>query len=191
MTGLWWKKLWLAVAAVAGLQTAALGWMVFERIKLLQTGREIVLPIVPVDPRSLFRGDYVRLSYDVTRLPGQLLTGDVSRGEWLYVTIERKADETYAPVAVSRTLPSEIGPEQNVLRGRVQSSLRGGRAGTGDVFMHYGIESYFVPEGKGLELEEMARDRKLAAVIAVDRHGSSAIKGLMIDGRLVYEEPLL
>src|SRR5690606_25052583 len=92
MTRHWWKKLWLAVAAVAVLQTAALGWMVYERVRLLQTGREAVLPIVPVDPRSLFRGDYVRLSYDVTRVPGRLIKGDVSRGEWLYVTIQRQED---------------------------------------------------------------------------------------------------
>lgn len=190
MTALWWKKLWLAVVAVAVLQTAALGWMVIERIRLLQTGREIVLPIVPIDPRSLFRGDYVRLSYDVTRVPGRLLAGDVKRGDWLYITLERQADATYAPVAVSRSHPGVAGPDQIVLRGRVQNATRAGRAGTGDLFMAYGIESYFVPEGKGLELEELARDRKLAAIIAVDRHGSSAIKGLMVDGRLAYEEPL-
>lgn len=191
MTRLWWKKLWLAVAAVAVLQTTALGWMVYERVRLLQTGREAVLPIVPVDPRSLFRGDYVRLSYDVTRVPGRLLKGDVSRGEWLYVTIQRQEDATYAPVAVSRSHPGEIEPDQLILRGRVQSAMRAGRAGTGDLFMRYGIESYFVPEGEGLALEEMARERKLAAVVAVDRQGNAAIKGLMIDGRLVYEEPLL
>jgi len=31
----------------------------------------------------------------------------------------------------------------------------------------------------------------MAAVVAVDRDGRSAIKGLMIDGKLQYEEPLL
>jgi uncharacterized membrane-anchored protein len=57
--------------------------------------------------------------------------------------------------------------------------------------VRYGIESYFVPEGKGVALEQLARDKKLAAVIAVDAKGNAAIKGLMIDGKLQYEEPLL
>ena len=184
------KRIWLAVATVAVLQSAVLGWTVFERVKLLQTGREIVLPIVPVDPRSLFRGDYVRLSYDVTRVPGHLVEGEVRRGEPLYVTLEQKADAAPVPVAVSRSYPGVSGPDQFIVRGRAQNARRNAQTGTGDLFMSYGIESYFVPEGKGLELEQMARDRKLAAVVTIDRHGSAAIKGLMIDGSLAYEEPL-
>lgn len=181
-----WRKAWPAVAAIAALQTAVLGWMVAERIALLKGGREVVLPIAPVDPRSLFRGDYVRLTYEVTRVPGRLLEGEVTSGEPLYVTIERRADGAYAPVSVSREHPGVAGPGRVVLQGRLMHR----RAGAHDLFLRYGIESYFVPEGTGLELEKMAREQKLAAVVAVDRHGKSAIKGLMIDGRLVYEEPL-
>ena len=33
--------------------------MIWERAALLANGREIVLEVVPVDPRTLFRGDYV------------------------------------------------------------------------------------------------------------------------------------
>ena len=77
-----------------------------------------------------------------------------------------------------------------MLQGTLAHGRRDGSASTFDATVRYGIESYFVPEGKGLELERMVQDRKLAAVVAVDRHGKSAIKGLMIDGRVVYEEPL-
>lgn len=186
-----WGRIWLAVATVAALQTAVVGWMVVERVALLKGGREIVLPIVPVDPRSLFRGDYVRLSYDVSRVPGRLLDGTVTAGEPLYVTFARQPDGSFSPVAVNRSHPGVAEPDQVVLQGRLAAGRWEGRTSARDLFLRYGIESYFVPEGKGLELEDMARDRKLAAVIAVDRHGNSAIKGLMIDGRLVYEEPLL
>jgi hypothetical protein len=37
---------------------------------------------------------------------------------------------------------------------------------------------------------EGRRDRKLAVLIAVDKGGKAAIKGLIIDGKLQYEEPL-
>ncbi|HEX7074256.1 MAG TPA: GDYXXLXY domain-containing protein [Hyphomicrobiaceae bacterium] len=185
-----WGKIWPAIAVVAVLQTAVLGWMVAERVRLLQTGREVILPIVPVDPRSLFRGDYVRLSYEVTRVPGHLLKGKATRGAPIYVTVQRQVDGSYVPVAASETHPGVAAPDQIVLRGRVEHDGRRNDSGAGDLFLSYGIESYFVPEGKGLQLEKMAGERKLAAVIAVDRHGNSAIKGLMIDGTLVYEEPL-
>ena len=56
--------------------------------------------------------------------------------------------------------------------------------------VRYGIESYFVPEGQGKRLEALAREKRMAALIAVDARGNAAIKGLIIDGKLQYEEPL-
>ena len=58
------------------------------------------------------------------------------------------------------------------------------------VRVRYGIESYFVPEGQGRKLEDLAREKKLAALVAVDGRGNAAIKGLIVDGVLQYEEPL-
>lgn len=56
--------------------------------------------------------------------------------------------------------------------------------------VRYGIESYFVPEGQGKRLEDLAREKRMAALIAVDSSGEAAIKGIIIDGKLQYEEPL-
>jgi uncharacterized membrane-anchored protein len=58
------------------------------------------------------------------------------------------------------------------------------------VRVRYGIESYFVPEGQGRKLEALAREKKLATLIAVDDKGNAAIKGILVDGVLQYEEPL-
>jgi uncharacterized membrane-anchored protein len=57
--------------------------------------------------------------------------------------------------------------------------------------VRYGIESYFVRQGEGPRLEALARERKLSVLVAVDKAGIAAIKGLIIDGKLQYEEPLL
>jgi uncharacterized membrane-anchored protein len=61
---------------------------------------------------------------------------------------------------------------------------------TATVWAHYGVESYFVPQGQGARLETLARDKKLAARIAVDSRGNAAIKGLVVDGVEQYSEPL-
>ena len=50
------------LALVVLLQTAALVGMVAIKQRTLITGTPVLLKTEPVDPRSLFRGDYVILS---------------------------------------------------------------------------------------------------------------------------------
>jgi uncharacterized membrane-anchored protein len=185
-------KALLGLAAVAGLQTAAIGWMVTDRITLLRTGKEVVLPIIPVDPRSLFRGDYVRIDFPVTMVSSDLFpkADKPRKAGAVFVTLQREG-ENWKPVAVSETKPT-VKSDQTVMQGRLAHNWWPGSGSTAhQVRINYGIERYYVPEGKGLELENAARDKKLAVVVAVDGKGRSAIKGLIIDGKRAYEEPLL
>ena len=50
------------------------------------------------------------------------------------------------------------------------------------VRVKYGIESYFVPENTGSDLEQATRTGAVKAVISVDRDGNAAIKGLIVNG---------
>lgn len=176
------KYVWGIVAALALLQTAALGAMVGDRIWLLKTGREVIVPVEPVDPRSLFRGDYVRLGFGFARsIPEPRDYGLAS--ETIYVTLEKAADGSVVFKAIDKTHPGKVADNQFVLRG-VRSYTRWPR-------VRFGFESYFVPEGKGLELEKLATTRQLSVVLAVDSRGRAAIKGLVIDGKKAYDEPLL
>jgi uncharacterized membrane-anchored protein len=170
------------------LLTGILGFMVVDRMLLLRNGREIVLPIRPVDPRDLFKGDFARLAYDISRLDAGLasgLGGSERRDETVYVTLERDAGEVEAwkPVAVARTLPTALSPNQIAIRGRTNRYASN--------LINYGLESYYLPEGTGRRIEEMARKSQLSAIVAIDGRGRAAIKGLVIDGKRVYDEPLL
>jgi uncharacterized membrane-anchored protein len=185
-------KALLGLTLVAGVQTAAIGWMVTDRVTLLRTGKEVVLPIIPVDPRSLFRGDYVRIDFPVTMVSSELFPKNDKprRSGPVFVTLQRDSD-SWKPVAVSETAPN-AGPDQTVMMGRLAHNWWPGSGRTPhQVRINYGIERYYVQEGKGLELENAARSKKLAVVVAVDSKGRSAIKGLIIDGKRAYEEPLL
>ncbi len=171
-----------ALAAVAALQLGALGFMVADRVRLVTTGREIVLPIIPVDPRDLFKGDYVRLGFPISNVPREL-TKDLPAGtKNAFVTLEQQADTSWTVRGTSLRYPAAVAGNQIVLRARPASFNTGN--------MHYGIERYYVPEGKGPALEKLAREKKLAAVVAVDTSGNAAIKGLSTDGKRVYDEPL-
>lgn len=182
----------VALALVALLQTAVLAWMVIDRTRLIKTGREIVLPIRPVDPRDLFRGQYVRLGYDVSQVPVRLIEGPLpGRNDPFFVTIEQQTDGSWRPLKLTRTQPASLGPGQMSIRARAINTFPQTLQEGGSVFVRYGIESYFVEEGQGPRLEALARDKKLAALIAVDRRGNAAIKGIYIDGKLQYSESLL
>jgi uncharacterized membrane-anchored protein len=185
------RRLLLALAIVALAQTGALAAMVIDRVRLLASGREIVLPIVPVDPRDLFRGEYVRLGYDIGRVPSRLLEGPSPRqNAAFYVVLEKRADGAWTPARISRAMPQEASPDRIVLKARTLYGRRIDAARNDTLSVRYGIESYFVPEGQGKRLEALAREKRMAARVAVDGRGNAAIKGLIIDGALQYEEPL-
>jgi uncharacterized membrane-anchored protein len=188
------KRMTRALALLALVQTGVLGAIVFDRLRLLTSGREITLPIVPVDPRDLFRGEYVELGYAVGRIPARLLDGPLpSPNAAFYVTLEKAQDGSWTAIKLSRDKPQEASPDRIVLKGRSRFGRLALDASDPNAIMsvRYGIEQYFVPEGEGPRLEALARDKKLAALIAVDGGGNAAIKGILIDGRLQYLEPLL
>ncbi len=182
------RNMWLGIAVVAAAQIAVLGWMVWDRMHLLSSGREIVLEVVPVDPRSLFRGDYVILNYDISRV--QVPLKSLHAGSVIYATLQKTKDGKWRLYAADPERPESVGPEQVVLKGRVRYASIRSRRGSGFASVKYGIESFFVPEGTGRELEKLVGRKKLAALIAVDEGGNAALKGLIVDGERVYEEPL-
>jgi uncharacterized membrane-anchored protein len=167
------------------LLTGILGFMALDRVRLVRTGCEIVLPIKPVDPRDLFKGDYARLGYDISTPAAGLLAPSLKEGRGVrrvFVTLEKGLDSVWRPVAVSAGRPAGLTDNQLVLAGRMDNPSRPRIA--------YGIERYFVPEGEGQKLEALGRTATLSAVVVVDGRGRAAIKGISHDGRMIYEEPL-
>jgi uncharacterized membrane-anchored protein len=179
------------LALVVVLQTAALVGMVAIKHRTLITGTPILLKTEPVDPRSLFRGDYVILNYAISRLAYDALEGDnvFERHDDVYLVLRR--GETYwEPVSIHHDMPVH-GPESIVVRGEVQyTGVWIGGENRDGINVRYGIESYFVPEGEGREIELPRNEGKVAILVAVDGDGAAAIKAVLIDGVVRYEEKL-
>jgi uncharacterized membrane-anchored protein len=166
-------KFRLAVGLQLLLLLALLG---FHQFTLL-TGQHIWLKTRPVDPRDMFRGDYVALRYDISTIPGsQVQSASFDRGSNIYVTLKR--DGRYWTVDQASTWPPEGG--QLFLRGKVRYSSSAHTANTmPDLDVEYGIESYFVPEGQG-QVYQRLRSGSLAVEVAVDRTGRAAIRRVEI-----------
>lgn len=184
---------WRAIGAVVALELAVLGGMVWDRVALLQNGREIELDVVPVDPRSLFRGDYVILAYDISRFDGSKVEGELAKGQPLYVTIAQDAAGKWQVQRASAAAGKRVaagGPEV-MLKGRSDRWRFGPiRQGT-QVQARYGIESYFIPEGTGKALEKAVGEKRIKAVVAVGKDGTAALKALKLDGQVVHKEPVI
>jgi uncharacterized membrane-anchored protein len=192
----------LAVLALVVGQSLFLGAMVFDRVSLLRSENVVTLRTAPVDPRDIFRGDYVILTYDISRIHFPEVAGDDEFGYDDDIFVELAPNgETWNAVAIWR---ENREPQEGhlIIRGQVNSIVGETRPtgiperdsipcpNCGTVGIDYGIESYFVPEGEGRELENIRNDGKLTVDVALGKDGTPAIKQLRIDGEPVYEEPL-
>ncbi len=190
------KWLWPLLAGVALVQSAAIFDMVYERHRLLRAGRELTLTVRPLDPRDIFRGDYVTLGYDISTLKKSDTAADLDiagliRGSAAFVTLSPQPEGGWLQTHVNSTYPVNVAPGDVVLKGRVQSAWQSQNPDETIVNVRYGIEQYFVPEGTGRDIEEQVRDHKIEAIVAVGADGTAALKGLVIDGKRHEDPPLL
>lgn len=131
----------------------------------LWTGQEIILRTRPIDPRSLFRGNYARLNYDISLVPrSEISSNNVRSNEIIYVKLKENEEGIYEYDGVS---PAR--PESGVfIRGRV-------RWDANRIRIRYGIEAFFARKEKALALERELRYGGLATVM-VAGNGKATLK---------------
>lgn len=186
------------IAVVVALQTLALAGMVGMKQYTLSTGVPIVLRTEPIDPRSLFSGDYVRLNYAISQLDIDRLAGDdaFERGDTVYVLV-RQGKECWEPVSLHGRRP-DAPAGQIAIKGRVEHLNDFRWEGPGrpsvpgkTITVTYGIENYFVPEGEGRDLERPKPGETVAIRVVVDKYGNPGIKAVLVNGKERYVETLL
>lgn len=189
------RYFWPLLIVVALVQSAALFKIVYDRDRLLKSGREITMPVKPLDPRDIFRGDYVTLGYDISTLnTSHVPIGNFDNfptGSSAYVTLSPNPAGGWTVGGVAPEVPATVAPSDVVLKGRVDRLWRAQPASDSFINMRYGIETYFVPEGTGRALESQVREHKIDAIVAVGADGTAALKGLVIDGERHVDPPLL
>jgi uncharacterized membrane-anchored protein len=165
----------LLVAVVA--QLLILVAMIALRAVPLLTGKTVLVRVQPVDPRDLFRGDYVILSYDFSRTPREGIEGLSASERGSRKKLEGRT--VYVPL-VSDSVPGHWRAQKvTVVKPASGPFLRGQMQRYGS--LQFGIESYYVQEGTGRQYEQAIRDRKLSAELAVTSGGQAALRQLRIE----------
>jgi uncharacterized membrane-anchored protein len=169
----------LAVAA----QLLVLAWMAGEREWISRTGQVVHLRTAPVDPRDLFRGDFVRLQYEINSVPIEGADPAAEhpqrkRHEVIYTRLRPAGEGLYEAAGSGRSRPTE-GP---FLRGRTEDAWRFGWSGGGHGFVKYGIEQFFVEQGGGLAIEQRRGNREglqvpMEVEVAIGASGTGVIRG--------------
>ena len=131
-------------------------------LAVLTFGQELRLSTEPVDPRDLFRGDYVTLRFSIESLDGSLVKDDNQRTvlasryidgyiPYIYVTLSPGDDGIWQAVEISAKPPKE----GLYLRARIHRNT-----------LDYGdyLKRYYVQENTGRKLELAAQRGEIVAV---------------------------
>ncbi|QND53160.1 GDYXXLXY domain-containing protein [Phyllobacterium sp. 628] len=181
----------LAGVTIAILQSGVLYAMVEKRAMILRNGTMITLRTEPVDPRDLLRGEYVRLGYSISTVDVAKVTGEKPDTKGfidIYVTVKQAPDGEWGFSSASWQKRTDIPSGEIQIRGQ---TLNNSYSVVNDIYrVNYGIERYYLPEGWGHAIEDVQKERRIDAVIAVSKAGEAQIRALKDNGRLLYQEPL-
>ncbi|MBF0101816.1 MAG: GDYXXLXY domain-containing protein [Desulfobacterales bacterium] len=151
------KRLLIILAIL--FQVVVLSIMVIEREWIVVKGQRIYLRTAPVDPRDIMRGDYVRLTYDLSHIPFDRIQGNLKnrmkqKGQIVYIVFQLGENGLATYKYATDTKPKD----GLYIRGRI-SDLIDWRMNYSQTIMNvsYGIESYFVEQGKGRDIEQKMR----------------------------------
>ena len=159
----------IGLGLTVALQLCVLSGMVVKAAMPLWTGVEVRVKTVPVDPRSMFRGNYAQLNYEIGQLPSNAL-GEFENlriGEIVYVELKLGQGGLYGFAEASLNKPAE----GTFLRGRI--------ANYGSPYqVNFGIEAFFAPKSKALQLEQDLSNGGVAVLMVTDS-GRVALKGVV------------
>ena len=162
-----YKRLIIALAVLIGI---AGGFMLYLSFPLL-TGKTVILKTQPVDPFDFFRGQYLTINYEISRVS---LSENFKDGDTVYVSLKEGGDKAWHADKVFSNKPEN----EIFIRGTAKKSLRG-------LAVEYGIEQYF--------FERDAYVPRMDSVkVKLDSSGQARIVELLMNGtslNITYKKP--
>lgn len=160
---------------VAVLQLCLIALPLADRLDVQLNGQEVTLATRPVDPRDLLRGDYVVINLAIRQIPQEIAATlpKPRNGETVYVGLQADADGVFHVDNISRTR-AEAG--SIALEGVIRTS------GAASFTVNYGIDTFYVAEGTGRQIERLDAKR-VHLVVAVSADGRALPIRLLVDGK--------
>jgi uncharacterized membrane-anchored protein len=176
------KRKILFITAVI-LQAVVLLSMIANQELLLKNGTKVMLKCVPVDPRSLFSGDYVQLNYEISEIrkgateSEQKKFDSFSEDDTIFVALVKNRDDHFYSIGDYAKTADELNKNYRIiLKGTVDDAYY-------VIRIRYGIETYFVPQSEGKEIETNMTE--VSAEVSIAEDGRSALSRLFIAGEEV------
>ena len=177
-----WKdpaKIGLAIFTAFVFQLVILSGLSGKGLVPRITSDRVRFEVVPVDPRDMMRGDYITLGYEFSRLPEDVTLIDERIKSYktktnfnqksidVYVTLKfNLKEDIYKGVFFGSTPPTK----GRYLRGKLNSNNR----------IEFGIEAFYLQEGKGTIYEQAIREKKLVAEVYLSPDGFAQMKKVHI-----------
>ena len=140
------------------------GFLTYNAWPLL-TGTTIILSTTPVDPFDPFRGQYMRINYEISNVP---TVPEVEQGDTVYVLLAPDENNTWQYQSASLTKPKGV-----FIEGKVQ------RTSGQTIWITYGIEQFF------FEIRADVPTRNITVEAKVSSGGRARIVNLLQNGKPV------
>ncbi len=164
-----YKRLIIALVVLIGI---AGSFMLYLSFPLLM-GKTVILKTQPVDPFDFFRGQYLTINYEISRVN---LSEGFKEGNTVYVSLKEGDDKIWR---ADKALLSK--PENGVfIRGTAKQSWRG-------LAVEYGIEQYFFERDAYIPRMDSVK-------VKIDNTGQARIVELLMNGtslNITYKKPSL
>ncbi|MEJ8801176.1 GDYXXLXY domain-containing protein [Pontibacter sp. H249] len=149
------KRNWIILANLV-LVLALFNWSVVQKEQTLEHGQLVLLELAPVDPRSLMQGDYMRLSYAISR--PELFDSLDQKG----YAVLKLGQNNVAELVRYQEKEQPLNPNEQLLK-----------YSKSDWAINLGAESYFFEEGQAKTFEQAKYGG-----LKVDEQGNSILVGL-------------
>ena len=168
------------------LQAITIFAIIIFKMSVLTGGTDVLLKIAPVDPRDVLRGDYATFQYDISNLDWYIYGGQqIRNGDTVYVVLRQSGKYWYAQnVQKTKPLDGGIFIKGTVASGglEIQSDTFETQGfGNSNIHVVYGVEDYFIPEGKGRGFSFW--NKEAAARVVVDENGNAVLKQLYVNDK--------
>jgi uncharacterized membrane-anchored protein len=152
-------------------QVGVVASMAISREWILASGTPMMFQTAPIDPRDIFRGDYVRLNYLFSNVPVTMLDEAIKeqglrKGQKVYLTVGEDINGVAQGERLSLTPPKDrtyiVGRSRYhwpYRRYREQPAERRKKVSLWPVAVKYGIEQYYVEQGRGRLIEKIRGSR--------------------------------